>query len=162
MAIGSLDGSIRLYKEVGQNAKTALPGLGDPIRAIDMSVDGKWVLATTQTYLLLIPVEHGDGKTGFDHPMGKAKPVPKKLQLHVKDIAKYKISYVDFTPATFNNFNISTGQQSSIVSSTGPYLITWNFKKIQKGQLKAYQIKKLPQNAKVVNGQFKFNDEEKI
>lgn len=47
MAIGSLDGSIRLYKEVGQNAKNLLPGLGDPIRAVDMSVDGTWIVATT-------------------------------------------------------------------------------------------------------------------
>ena len=37
LAIGSMDGQIRLYKQVGQNAKTALPGLGDPIRGIDMS-----------------------------------------------------------------------------------------------------------------------------
>jgi hypothetical protein len=47
LAIGSLDGSIRLYKEVGQNAKTLLPGLGDPIRAVDMTVDGTWIVATT-------------------------------------------------------------------------------------------------------------------
>lgn len=46
-AIGSHDGQIRLYKQNGQNAKTALPGLGDPIREIDVSMDGKWVLATT-------------------------------------------------------------------------------------------------------------------
>jgi hypothetical protein len=47
LAIGSFDGSIRLYKQVGQNAKTLLPGLGDPIKHIEMSMDAKWVLATT-------------------------------------------------------------------------------------------------------------------
>jgi hypothetical protein len=38
-----------------------LPGLGDPIRAIDMSIDGKWILATTQTYILLICTECSNG-----------------------------------------------------------------------------------------------------
>jgi hypothetical protein len=79
LAIGSLSGEIRLYKEVGQNAKTLLPGLGDPIRGIDMSIDGTWVIATTQTYLLLIPTICQNGKTGFEHRMGKEKPNPKKL-----------------------------------------------------------------------------------
>jgi hypothetical protein len=79
LAIGSLSGEIRLYKEVGQNAKTLLPGLGDPIRSVNMSIDGEWVLATTQTYLLVIPTMCSNGKTGFDHRMGKEKPAPKKL-----------------------------------------------------------------------------------
>ena len=47
LAVGSLNGEIRLYKEVGQNAKTLLPGLGDPIRGVNMSVDGEWIVATT-------------------------------------------------------------------------------------------------------------------
>lgn len=47
LAIGSHNGEIRLYKEVGQNAKTLLPGLGDAIRSVDMSVDGQWIVATT-------------------------------------------------------------------------------------------------------------------
>ena len=44
-----------------------------------MSIDGMWILATTQTYILLIPTECSNGKTGFDHRMGKEKPNPKKL-----------------------------------------------------------------------------------
>lgn len=79
LAIGSMDGQIRLYSKVGQNAKTLLPGLGDPIRAIDMSMDAKWVIATTQTYLLLIPTCFGEDKNGFDQQMGKNKPQPRKL-----------------------------------------------------------------------------------
>ena len=44
-----------------------------------MSIDGKWIVATTQTYLLLIPTMCENGKTGFEHRMGKEKPNPKKL-----------------------------------------------------------------------------------
>ena len=46
-AMGSMNGDIRLYKQVGQNAKTLLKGLGEPIKAIDVSLDGMWVLATS-------------------------------------------------------------------------------------------------------------------
>ena len=47
LALGSFDGKIRLYKQVGQDAKTLLPGLGDAISSIEVSRDGNWVLATT-------------------------------------------------------------------------------------------------------------------
>jgi len=146
LAIGSMDGQIRLYSKVGQNAKTLLPGLGDPIRAIDMSMDAKWVIATTQTYLLLVPTCFGEDKNGFDHAMGKNKPQPRKLQIQVKDLAKYKIRTVDFTAARFNQFNSSNLEETSIVASTGPFIITWNFKKVAKGLLKAYQIKNTAQS----------------
>lgn len=167
LAVGSLNGEIRLYKEVGQNAKTLLPGLGDPIRALDMSLDGHWVVATTQTYLLLIPTMCSNGKTGFEHRMGKEKPTPKKLQLHCKDIAKHKIRSVDFTPARFNNFNMSSGEHTSIVATTGSFVVTWNFKKVQKGQLRAYDIQRISTGGKsggsqLVDGQFQFNDDERI
>lgn len=79
LAMGSYDGKIRLYKQVGQDAKTLLPGLGDPIKAIEVSRDGLWVLATTQTYLLCVPTMCSNGKTGFEHRMGKEKPNPFKL-----------------------------------------------------------------------------------
>lgn len=85
--------------------------------------------------------------------MRKAKPVPKRLTISNKDIAKYKIRNMDLTPARFNNGdNI---QEDSIVSSTGNYLITWNFLKVKKGNLQAYKIKKLPERA--VDNQFQFN-----
>ena len=38
-AVGSANGDIRMYKEMGQIAKTMLPGLGEPIKAIDISQD---------------------------------------------------------------------------------------------------------------------------
>ena len=84
-----------------------------------MSIDGHWIIATTQTYLLVIPTLCSNGKTGFEYRMGKEKPDPLKLQIHVKDLAKHRISTVDFTPARFNNFNISSGEHTSIVASSG-------------------------------------------
>jgi len=84
----------------------------------------------------------------------------------VKDLAKYRISALDFTPARFNNYSHSSGEHTSIVTSSGPYLFTWNFKKVKKGLLKAYQVKKIENwgngNHAVVDSQFKFNNDEKI
>ena len=69
--------------------------------------------------------------------MGKEKPNPLKLQLKAQDIAKYKMTAIDFKPAKFNNFS-AAGQESSIVTSTGNYLITWNFNKVKRGFLNQY------------------------
>jgi len=105
LAIGSADGKIRLYKSLGGNANTLLPGLGDPIISIEVSRDGKWVLATTRTYLLLVPTMCENGKTGFDFRMGKEKPVPLKLWLSARDCSQYNLREIHFKPARFNNFN---------------------------------------------------------
>ena len=55
MVVGSADGQIRLYSErTLTRANTAIPGLGAPITAVDVTFDGKWVLATTATYLMVV------------------------------------------------------------------------------------------------------------
>mmetsp|Transcript_6690 Transcript_6690/g.10747 ORF Transcript_6690/g.10747 Transcript_6690/m.10747 type:complete len:303 (-) Transcript_6690:48-956(-) len=164
LAIGSHSGDIRLYKQVGQNAKTLLPGLGAPIRGIEMSRDGNWVLATTQTYLLVVPTQCSNGKTGFEKSMGKEKPDPIRLELNAKDIAKYQIRNVDFSTAYFNNFNQDHLELTSIVATTSRFLVTWNFKKILRGLRRSYVISELSKNkaTKVVDSQFMFNDDEKL
>lgn len=142
LALGSADGKIRLYKSLGGNASTLLPGLGDPIISIEVSRDGNWVLATTRGYLLLVPTMCENGKTGFDHRMGKEKPIPRKLYLNVRDLTQYKITQPHFKPARFNNFN-QAGEETAIVTSTGDLLVTWNFTKVKRGQLGKYRIRKL-------------------
>ena len=55
IAVGGRDGKVRLYNDRSmKQAKTSFPGLGQPITSIDVTHDGKWVLATTDTYLLLL------------------------------------------------------------------------------------------------------------
>ena len=54
-------------------AKTTLPGLGDPIVGIDVTEDGRWILATCRTYIIVIPTDLPNGNTGFEKPMGKFK-----------------------------------------------------------------------------------------
>lgn len=157
-AVGNDIGEIRMYKQVGQNAKTLLPGLGEGVKAIDTSQDELWILATCTTYLLVIPTECQSGKTGFIQQMGKEKPTPIKLAIDGRDIVKYQIKNVNFSPARFNNGD--SVKENSIVTSTGDYLVTWNFEKVKRGILKSYIIKKM--HSLAVEGQFQFNNEEKV
>ncbi|XP_039027010.1 protein CYPRO4-like isoform X2 [Hibiscus syriacus] len=86
IVVGSLDGKIRLYSKTSmRQAKTAFPGLGSPITHVDVTYDGKWVLGTTDTYLILICTlftdKEGKMKTGFGGRMGNKIPAPRLLKL---------------------------------------------------------------------------------
>jgi len=62
IAVASNKGDIRLFDRLGINAKTLIPALGEPIIGLDVSADGRWILATCRTYLLLIDALQKDGK----------------------------------------------------------------------------------------------------
>jgi hypothetical protein len=64
---------------------------------------------------------------------------------------------VNFTPA---KFNIGQNNEKWIVTSTGPYVITWNFRKVRQNILDEYQIKKEPQE--IVAEQFRFGEDKSI
>jgi hypothetical protein len=105
VAVASYKGEIRLFDTIGKNAKTALPPVGDAILGIDVTADGRWIIATTRTYLLLIDTLIASGphacKLGFDRafPSG-AKPIPKRLQLR-NEHAAYMNHDVSFSPARY-------------------------------------------------------------
>ena len=103
LAVASEKGDIRLFDSIGKNAKTALPPLGDPIIGIDVTANGRWIVATTKTYLLLIDTLIGEGRytgsLGFDRSFpANAKPIPRRLQLRAEHVA-YMDHTVTFTPA---------------------------------------------------------------
>jgi len=158
VAVGDLKGEIRLFSDISKKAKTLLPGLGDPVIGIDVTEDGKYILATTTQYLLVIPTTISGEKTGFDVSMGAKKPVPLKLQLDPKDLAKHNIGKVSFTSAHFNTGESIT--EEWIVTSTGPFVITWNFRKVKLGNLKSYKIKNCREE--IVADQFRYNQEDQV
>jgi len=86
IVVGSVDGKIRLYSKSSMRmAKTAFPGLGSPITHVDVTYDGKWILGTTDTYLILICTifkdKDGKEKTGFSGRMGNKIAAPRLLKL---------------------------------------------------------------------------------
>ncbi|KAF8845879.1 VID27-domain-containing protein [Paxillus ammoniavirescens] len=162
LAVASAKGDIRLFDSIGKNAKTALPPLGDPIIGVDVTASGRWIVATTKSYLLLIDTLIGEGRyagsLGFDRSFpADAKPMPRRLTLRAEHVA-YMNHDVSFSPARFNQ---GEGQEeNAIVTSTGKYVIAWDFKKVKKGQLDKYEIKKYEDN--VVQDNFKFGDDKEI
>lgn len=103
LAIASEKGDIRLFDSIGKNAKTALPPLGDPIIGIDVTANGRYLVATTQTYLMFIDTLIGEGRyqgqLGFDRSFpATAKPKPIRLNLLPQHVA-YMGNKISFTPA---------------------------------------------------------------
>jgi hypothetical protein len=59
VVIGSEDGKLRFYSNgsvarKNTKANACIQGLGAPITAVDVTYDGKWVLATTDKYLMVV------------------------------------------------------------------------------------------------------------
>ena len=55
VVVGAQDGQVRMYSEnTLTRAKTAIPGLGAPISSVDVTYDGKWVVATTKSYIMVV------------------------------------------------------------------------------------------------------------
>jgi hypothetical protein len=166
IAVASEKGDIRLYDRLGVIAKTTLPALGDSIIGLDVSADGRYVLATAKTYLLLIDAMQKDGKfegkLGFEKAFAKdSKPQPRRLALTPSHVAQFQHETkvpVSFTPAKFNTGPDAT--ETTIVTSTGPFVITWSMKKILKGQKDPYSIKRYVDEVKADN--FRFNSDKGI
>ncbi|KAJ3098937.1 hypothetical protein HDU97_003574 [Phlyctochytrium planicorne] len=160
LAVASEKGEIRLYNKLNMRAKTHLPGLGDPILGIDTTENGKWIVATCKNYLLLISTEGKDAKdqaiSAFSKSFGDKKPAPRRLQLKPEHVA-FMGTPISFTPARFNT---GEGEEKSIVTSSGPYVITWNFRRVKQGKLFDYTIKKYNEN--VVADNFKFGQDKNI
>ncbi|EPS40325.1 hypothetical protein H072_5863 [Dactylellina haptotyla CBS 200.50] len=166
IAVASNKGDIRLFDRLGINAKSHLPALGDPIIGIDVSADGRWILATCRTYLLLVDSKQDSGKNagklGFEKAFGKdSKPKPRRLALapsHVAQFQQETKSPLSFTVAKFNTGLNS--EETSIVTSTGPFIITWDIKKVLRGSKESYSIRRYAEEVKADN--FRFGSDKSV
>lgn len=166
IAAASRTGEIRLYEKLGTIAKTLLPAMGDAIIGMDVSADGRWILATCETYILLVDttIKEGPhaGQIGFTRQFGKNnKPIPKRLQVAPEHLAHMQVETglpLKFTTARFNTGLDS--KEQTIVSSTGPYVITWNLKRLFRGDRTPYLIKRY--SAKVADDNFKFGSDKNV
>lgn len=170
IAVASNKGDIRMFDRLGINAKTHIPALGEPIIGLDVSADGRWVLATCRTYLLLIDAlqKEGryEGKLGFERSFGKdSKPQPRRLGLNPSHVAQFQHetgAALSFTPARFNTGVDS--YETSIITATGPFIITWNLKKVLTGRKDPhtipYTIKRYAEEVKADN--FKYGSDKNV
>ncbi len=160
IAVASNKGDIRLFDRLGINAKTHIPALGEPIIGLDVSADGRWILGTCRTYLLLIDALQSSGKNegrlGFEKPFAAdSKPQPRRLALtpeHVAQFAHETGKGVSFTPAKFNTGE--GAEETSIITATGPYVIEWGLKKVLRGSKAPYMIKRYRDDVKADDFQY--------
>jgi VID27 C-terminal WD40-like domain/VID27 N-terminal region/VID27 PH-like domain len=166
IAVASNKGDIRMFDRLGINAKTHIPALGEPIIGLDVSADGRWVLATCRTYLLLIDALQKDGKNegklGFEKAFPKdSKPQPRRLGLSPSHVAQFQhetSAPLSFTPA---RFNAGEGvSETSIITATGPFIVTWSLKKVLAGRKDAYSIKRYAEEVKADN--FKYGSDKNV
>eukprot|EP00899_Mesostigma_viride_P012900 jgi/Mesvir1/21610/Mv04036-RA.1 len=136
IAVGASDGKVRLYNDrVLTRAKTAFPGLGDPITSIDATYDASWVLATTNHYLLLIYTLFTDKKSGktnaFSASMGRDKvAAPRMLRLKASDIPL--LGTAPFKDARFSWVTQEGTKERYIAASVGKATLVWNFNHVKK------------------------------
>ncbi|KAK8183180.1 vacuolar import and degradation protein [Phyllosticta capitalensis] len=166
IAVASNKGDIRMFDRLGINAKTALPQIGDPIIGVEVSADGRWILATTRTYLLLIDALQtegkNEGKLGFEKSFPKdAKPQPRRLALTPAHVAQFQHETkapISFTPARFNAGVDS--EETNIITASGPFVITWSLKKVLAGRKDPYSIKRYAEEVKADN--FRFGSDKNV
>ena len=138
IATGSGNGDIRLFNGVGKNAKTLIPCFGDPIRSLDVTKNGDYILATCDKYIMLVNTLGDQNINGFTACLKRAKKKPKTLKLTPFDIMQYGLQNDSYTPAKFNLSK--TNKETHITSSLGNYIIVWNFEDVKKGIVDSYKL----------------------
>ena len=156
-AVASSKGEIRLYKEIGKKSTTNFPALGPGIKSIDSTRNGDWLLATTSSHLMVLRTRLG-GDLAYTKAIARKLRPPKKLTLTPEDLNQFNILKIDFSPA---KFNVSAdGEENSIITSTGKYVIVWNFISVKAGKLYDYTIKSVDE--RVVKNEFKFGEDNAV
>eukprot|EP00249_Psilotum_nudum_P020449 c27709_g1_i1 orf=144-1970(-) len=143
IVVGSKDGKVRLYGTTSMRmAKTAFPGLGYPITHVDVTYDGLWVLATTDSYLILISTmfkdKDGKTKTGFTGRMGNKIAAPRLLKLTPLD-AYHAGKNHKFRGGRFSWVTESGRQERHLVASVGNFTVIWNFRRVKDSNHACYQ-----------------------
>jgi len=140
---GSRDGRLRMYrgKDNLSRASTNLPSYGSPITAVDVTYDGKWVLATTDSFLMLVKTsfrdDKGNGVTGFTKSMnGGNSCAPRMLRLRGDDMGKVG-PMARFSGGRFTWVTEQGTKERWIVARVGSHTIMWNMQRIVREEAKA-------------------------
>ncbi|XP_057428385.1 protein CYPRO4 [Lotus japonicus] len=142
IVVGSLDGKIRLYSiNSMRQAKTAFPGLGSPVTHVDVTFDGKWIVGTTDSYLIVICTmftdKDGKFKTGFAGRMGNKIAAPRLLKLNPLDSHLAGVNN-KFRNAQFSWVTENGRQERHIVATVGKFSVIWNFQQVKDGSHDCY------------------------
>lgn len=142
LAIGSNQGVVRLYNQVGNRATNNFYTLGKQILMMDSTKDGKYLLITTPSSLFLINTQVDTQNSYKDaysqviqHRTGN-RPIPIEFTLHVQDLHHYHIQSFSFNKARFDECQ----QEQYIIASFNQFVATWAIDNILQGRSDIYTI----------------------
>ncbi|KAI9028147.1 VID27 cytoplasmic protein-domain-containing protein [Phycomyces nitens] len=142
VTVGSKKGEIRLFDALGKTAKNILPPMRDPILYIDVTSQGRYIVATCSTYLIVIDTLHKNDpkqRLGFEVSFGsRDKPIPWILRIRPEHTVRMK----DPINFTFAKFDTGPGDEKWIVSSTGSFSVMWSLKAVCAGRVDSYKLQK--------------------
>jgi len=99
---------------------------------------------------------------GFERSFAKdSKPQPRRLALTPSHVAQFQHETgapLSFTAAKFNAS--PENPETSIITSTGPFLVTWSLKKVVAGSKDPYHIKRYA--AQVMADNFEFGSDKNV
>lgn len=135
IAVGSRDGKVRMYSTTSmRQAKSVFPSLGSPITNIDVTFDGRWVLATTDKHLALIYTmfkdKNGLERCAFETRVGGRLASPRLLRLTPRDAALARADY-KFQGGQFSWVTEQGKYERNIVVTAKEYTVVWNFRRVK-------------------------------
>ncbi|KAK8866888.1 hypothetical protein M9Y10_009856 [Tritrichomonas musculus] len=163
MAMGSADGTIRLYREPCRSRATVNFHVNvgeEPVIAIDVSPDEQWIVATCPDYISVFSVlAPSTQKLAFDFPMKDEKTSLMKLVISQNDqqiIAQTNGG--NSLPFTSARFDVKNGKVVAIIASIGNALVSWNFKSIMNYRIPKYSITFIPGESIIDNHPLETSD----
>lgn len=88
---------------MGRNANNKYPGIGDPVRHLDTTKDGRWLLSTYDKYIILLPTFTEDDVDLYNKKTKiSERPVPHKLQIKLEHLSLCKVKDWKLLPAKFD------------------------------------------------------------
>ncbi|KAL3229521.1 Vacuolar import and degradation protein 27 [Nakaseomyces bracarensis] len=166
IAIGSKRGEIRLYDRLGIRAKTLIPSLGQPIKHLCTSADGKWLLATCDASLLLMDLQIKSGKNTGEIGFLKSMPSGDNVKTYILKISPEHATHIlnqTKKPLCFSRafFNTGIGQkEDTIVTSNGPFAISWSLPKVIRGDKKPYTLDWY--ESPIIENNFEFGNKDNV
>lgn len=145
VAMGSANGIVRLYSGPCLGRATInfqISVSNEPIIAIDVSPDERWIVATCPYYISIIDaLIKSSGNLGFEKRMTGEKPP--LIRLTIAQIDQQRIANAhdgNLPPFTSAKFEVKNEKVVAVVGSIGSALVSWDFRAIEAGRKPGYSI----------------------
>lgn len=143
IVVGALNGVIRVYdKVIGKKAKMKLKISDTAIKAVDVSLNGRYVVATCKQYLVFCDLQ-------------KESNVILKLML--QDVKEYGLQEEEYRKG---RFDVQGKEETKIVGCVGKVVVIWRLKDVLNRKGSEYKI--IEMNNIVIDNDVKYNSNDVI